>query len=82
MSDNLRNRIMIVVEQTLNTGSSADNNNVTISENDSMETIANWDSLNFMSVFLAINEAFDLDPDFDDAINYISISSLYDYIKK
>ena len=82
MSDNLRNRIMIVVEQTLNTGSSADNNNVTISEKDSMETIANWDSLNFMSVFLAINEAFDLDPDFDDAINYISISSLYDYIKK
>lgn len=82
MSDNLRNKIMIVVEQTLNTGSSAANNNVTISENDSMETIADWDSLNFMNVFLAINEVFDLDPDFDDAINYISISSLYDYIKK
>lgn len=82
MPDDLRNRIIIVVEQTLNSASSAANNNVIISENDSMETIADWDSLNFMNVFLAINEAFDLDPDFDDAINYISISSLYDYIKK
>lgn len=81
MSDDIKNQIMAVVEQTLNNGSSSADNNVIITEKDSMETIASWDSLNFMNVFVAINETFGLDPDFDDAINYISISALYDYLK-
>ena len=47
-----------------------------------METIAEWDSLHFVSVFLAVNEAFGIDPDFDDAVHYISIASLCDYLER
>jgi hypothetical protein len=34
-----------------------------------------------MSVFLAINAAFGLNPDFDDAIHYTSVRTLYDFLK-
>ncbi len=47
-----------------------------------METVAAWDSLTFMSVFAAINEAFSLNPDFDDAIHYTSVKSLHAYLKE
>ena len=52
-----------------------------VTAGDSMETIATWDSLTFMSVFQAINEAFSINPDFDDAIHYTSVKGIYDYIK-
>jgi acyl carrier protein len=81
MTDKLKEKIMTVVEQTLNDASTEASEHVTITENDSMETIGSWDSLNFMLVFQAINDAFNINPDFDDAINYISISALYDYLK-
>jgi acyl carrier protein len=35
-----------------------------------------------MSVFLAINEAFGVDPDFDDAIHYTSVKTLHAYLKE
>ena len=44
-----------------------------------METIAEWDSLTFMSVFSAVNDAFGIDPDFDDANHYLSIPALHRY---
>jgi acyl carrier protein len=47
-----------------------------------MQTVAAWDSLNFMKVFLAINEAFGVDPDFDDAIHYTSVRTLLAYLKE
>lgn len=80
MSDELKEKIISVVEQALNNSGESSDVPVTLKESDSMETIAAWDSLNFMAVFHAINETFDIDPDFDDAINFISISALYDYL--
>lgn len=49
--------------------------------NDSMETLPSWDSLSFMTVFLAINDAFNLDPDFDDAVHYMAVPTLVSYLR-
>lgn len=80
MPNELKGKIISVVEQALNDSSVSSDAPVSLQESDSMETIAAWDSLNFMTVFHAINEAFNINPDFDDAINYISISALYEYL--
>jgi acyl carrier protein len=79
MTDPLKRRIIEIIQDTLR--KKGKEQNVTIRADDSMETVAAWDSLSFMTVFLAINEAFDVNPDFDDAIHYTSVEALYDYLK-
>ena len=81
MSDQLKAKIISIVELALNKSAESPEERVTLTAGDSMETVAAWDSLNFMAVFHAINEAFNISPDFDDAINYISISALHDYLR-
>lgn len=46
----------------------------------SMETVAEWDSLNFINIFLTINEEFGIAPDMDDAMSYRSIASIVDFV--
>ena len=47
----------------------------------SMDTVAEWDSLSFVNVFLAVNAAFGIDPDMDDAMEYRSIASIVDFVE-
>jgi acyl carrier protein len=47
----------------------------------SMDTIPEWDSLSFVNVFLAVNTAFGIDPDIDDAMEYRSIGSIVDFVE-
>lgn len=80
MADTLENRIVNVIQSTLR-----DRNNhpdLTIGSNDSMETIECWDSLAFMSVFLAVNDEFGIDPEFDDAVHYTSVQTLHAYLSE
>lgn len=79
MADPLEQRIIQIIQDTLRNQSKEQN--VLIRADDSMETVTAWNSLSFMTVFLAINEAFGVNPDFDDAIHYTSVKSLYDYLK-
>lgn len=79
MTDPLERRIIEIIEDTLRKQGRAQD--VAIRADDSMQTVSAWDSLSFMSVFLAINETFGLNPDFDDAIHYTSVKALYDYLK-
>lgn len=79
MIDSLEQRIIDIIQDTLRR--QGREQNIPITANDSMETVAAWDSLSFMSVFLAINEAFGVNPDFDDAIHYTSVKGLRDYLK-
>ena len=65
MADALERRIIEILQTTLH--DNGVETNVLITGEDSMDTISGWDSLRFMSVFVAINEAFGLNPDFDDA---------------
>jgi acyl carrier protein len=80
MTDPLEQRIIAIVQDALRTGSQQ--NGIVVTGDDSMETVTAWDSLTFMTVFTAINDAFGVDPDFDDAIHYTSVRSLYDYLKE
>lgn len=80
MADSLEHRIVSVIQKTLrNNGSERE---VVIMVDDSMETVAAWDSLSFMTVFLAINDAFGVNPDFDDAIHYTSVRALCAFLKE
>ena len=79
MADSLEARIVEIIESTLRKQSG--NAELVLYAEDSMETIAEWDSLTFMSVFVAINKAFGIDPDFDDAIHYLSIPTLHRYLE-
>ena len=80
MTDPLVQRIIETIQDTLRKKSQEQN--ILIKADDSMETVTAWDSLSFMSVFLAINEAFGVNPDFDDAIHYTSVKALYNYLKE
>jgi acyl carrier protein len=80
MSDPLEQRIIDIIQATLR--SQKKEQSILIGADDSMETVAAWDSLSFMSVFLAINEAFGVNPDFDDAVHYTSVKGLRDFLKK
>jgi acyl carrier protein len=80
MTDPHEQRIIDIIQDTLR--NKCDEQDILITAEDSMETVAAWDSLNFMSVFLAINEAFGVNPDFDDAIHYTSVKTLYAYLKE
>ena len=78
MADSLEARVIGIVEATLR--EQCGNQELTVRAGDSMETLAEWDSLTFMSVFSAVNEAFGIDPDFDDAVHYMSVESLRGYL--
>ncbi len=79
MADSLEARIIEIIQSTLRHESG--NAELTLGPSASMETVGEWDSLSFMSVFCAINKAFDIDPDFDDAVHYISVASLHRYLE-
>lgn len=78
MRDQVDASVIEIVQETLRQQSG--NADLVVGPDDSMETLAEWDSLSFMAVFTAINFAFGLDPDFDDAIHYISVPSLCAYL--
>ena len=80
MDDEVSNKVINVVERVL-ADKLRDRGGV-ITTDSSMESMAEWDSLNFINIFLAVNEAFDIDPDPDDAIHYGSIASIVDFVKK
>ena len=80
MVESLEIRILQTVQDILRENSNE--KDIVITLGDSMETVVEWDSLTFMKVFLAINEAFEINPDFDDAIHYTSVKSLHDYLRK
>lgn len=73
-------RVVDVVQAAIRAASG--NADVEIRADDTMETVPGWDSLTFMSVWSAVNEAFGIDPDFDDAIHYISVPALIDYLRE
>jgi acyl carrier protein len=80
MADTLEKRIVDIIQSTLRDKNN--HPNLTISSDDSMETIECWDSLAFMSVFLAVNDEFGIEPDFDDAIHYTSVQTLTAYLSE
>ena len=79
MADDLQSNVISIVQDTLRDESGK--GDLTVSPEDSMDTIPEWDSMSFMKVFLAVNEVFGIDPDFDEAIHYTSISTLTEFLR-
>lgn len=79
MTDELTTKVIQIVQDTLRTESGKSDLAVTF--DDGMETVADWDSMTFMKIFLSVNEAFEINPDFDEAIHYTSISTLVDFLR-
>lgn len=80
MTDQLERRVLEVVQDALR--STTHDPDLIVGEDDSMDTVPGWDSLTFMSVFLAVNDAFALTPDFDDAIHYTAVPSVVTYLRE
>ncbi len=79
MPELLEHRVVDLIQQTLRSAGS--DPQLVVGPDDSMETVAGWDSLSFMTVFLAVNDEFDLSPDFDDAVHYMAVPSLIAYLE-
>ena len=79
MADDLQQKIILVVQETLQ--SERERQEIVISAEDTMDSVPEWDSVAFMNVFLAINEAFKIEPDFDEAIHYTSIATLTEFLR-
>lgn len=79
MADAVQGKVISIVKDTLQEESGR--SDLTVSPEDSMDTVPEWDSLSFMKVFLAINAAFGIDPDFDEAIHYTSIPALTEFLR-
>lgn len=80
MSDEIVQKTIEVVETVLADKLAA--SGAVITESSSMEAMAEWDSLNFINIFLGVNEAFEIDADPDDAIHYSSIVGIADFVRK
>ena len=79
MADDLLINVIAIVQDTLRKESGR--NDLVLSPDESMDTVPEWDSMSFMKVFLSINEAYGIDPDFDEAIHYTSIPTLTEFLR-
>ena len=76
----LANDICRIVEETLKSTAKVGELKSPIRPDSSMEDIPEWDSLSFVSVFLAIGEHYDLDLEDDDAIHFTSIGGICEFV--
>ena len=80
MNADLTSRIIQTVEQAL------EKNSGTVlagplDPDDSMDTVAEWDSLSMISVYLEINREFQVETSADDAVHYTSIQSIQRFLE-
>jgi len=47
-----------------------------------MHSPSEWDSLSFVAIFMAVHEAFDLEPEDDDAIHFVSVEGISGFLKE
>jgi acyl carrier protein len=78
----LTEEVCKVVTDTLIVSKSVDALKSPITADSNMDTIAEWDSLAFVDVFLTVSEHFHIDVDQDDAIQFISIEGIVELIEE
>jgi acyl carrier protein len=80
MSDEILQKVIEIVSTVLAENIRA--SGATITADSTMELMSEWDSLNFINIFLAVNEVFDIEADPDDAFHYGSISGIVEFVQK
>ena len=76
MTENIEARVIEIVESVLKQQSA----DVHVDGETSMESAPECDSLNFIHVFMAVNQGFDINPDPDDAIHYRSVPGIVEFV--
>lgn len=70
------------IENTLKTASKKSELSSPITMQSAMHSPSEWDSLSFVAIFLAVHEAFDLEPEDDDAIHFMSVEGISTFLKE
>ncbi len=69
-----------VVETALKSASSSQTLSQPVTMESTMGNPREWDSLSFVSVFMAVGESFDVDLEDDDAIYFQSTRAIFDFL--
>ena len=69
-----------VVETALKSASSSQTLSQPVTMESTMGNPREWDSLSFVSVFMAVGENFDVDLEDDDAIYFQSTRAIFDFL--
>lgn len=69
-----------IVEQALKQATQSGTLSGPVTADSRMNTPKEWDSLAFVSVFLAVSEHFNIEVEEDDAIHFISISGICEFL--
>ena len=77
---NLTNEVCAVIENILTDGSKELSTSITYES--TMNNPVEWDSLNFVKVFLGLSEHFKLEVDDEDAINFTSVENIVNFIEE
>lgn len=56
--------------------------NVELTNDSGMGNPTDWDSLAFVAIFLAVNEKFGIDASDDDAIHFMSVNDIANFIRE
>lgn len=78
--DDLTHEVCKIVSEALADAKSVETLANPIDIKSTMESVAEWDSLSFVNVFMAISEHFDADIDQDDAIQFTSIAGIVELL--
>ena len=74
--------VCAVVESALKTAASSEVLSQPVTMESTMGSPREWDSLSFVSVFMAVGESFDVDLEDDDAVYFQSTRGIYDFLEE
>lgn len=69
-----------VVEQALKQAAQVDTLSEAVTADSKMNSPREWDSLAFVSVFLAVSQHFDVEVEEDDAIHFTSVAGISEFL--
>ncbi|MDF1820322.1 MAG: acyl carrier protein [Alcanivoracaceae bacterium] len=69
-----------VVEQALKQAAQTDTLSAPVTADSQMNSPREWDSLAFVSVFLAVSQHFGIEVEEDDAIHFTSIAGINEFL--
>lgn len=69
-----------VIESALKVTGNVDELSAKVTESSVMGEPREWDSLSFVGVFTAVSERFDIDVEYDDAIHFRGVQTIYSFL--
>ena len=76
------NMLLQVIEDALKLAANSSSLSQPVTLDSKMGSPREWDSLSFVAVFNAVGEAFDIEMDNDDAIHFLTVSTMYQFLNE